>query len=78
MTESEIIRPEMRVNIDDDLLGQDVIFKTFYGEIQFGKVVRQYKDHTGRTRIFVKVSDFLGSGCYLDDAITKNRIFYNR
>lgn len=78
MTEAENMRSKMKVNVDDDLLGKEVIFKTFYGEIQFGTVTRLYKDVTGKTRIFVRVSDKVGSGCYLEDAIAKNRIFYNR
>ena len=70
---------KMRVMPGDNLLGQDVIFKTFYGQLQFGKVIKQYAEaDTNKTRVCFKSNTDEYSFFYLEEVIQQKRIFYNQ
>lgn len=71
-------RPEMRVGINDNLLGQQVIYKASNGKLFFGTVLKQENNFAGRPYLTINTKEGSTIYCYLDEAIENKQIFYNR
>ena len=78
MTELKGGRPEMRVSINDDLSGQEVIYKTINGKLYFGTVLKQEFTFSKRSYLTIQTNEGNVFCCYLDEAIENKQIFYNR
>ena len=50
-------RPEMRVGINDNLLGQQVIYKAFNGKLFFGTVLKQEFTFSKRSYLTIQTNE---------------------